>query len=77
MSLNNLSASLADAGRRGGLATIESASAGGWQPPNAAAYEPALASSLNNLSASLADAGRRDEAQQAREEAAALIPPTA
>ena len=39
---------------------------------NAAAYEPALASSLNNLSVRLAEAGRRDEALTAIEEAVAV-----
>lgn len=39
---------------------------------NAAAYEPALASSLNNLSLRLAEAERRDEGERAKREAGAL-----
>jgi hypothetical protein len=39
---------------------------------NAAAYEPALATSLNNLSVRLAEAGRREEGLAVQQEAAEI-----
>ncbi|MBK6957597.1 MAG: TIR domain-containing protein [Nitrosomonas sp.] len=75
MSLNNLSLSLAESGKRAeGLAAIERAVAIREQlaEDNFSAYGPALASSLNNLSNRLSDAGRRAEGLAAIECAVAI-----
>ena len=72
MSLNNLSVDLGEAGRRAeALAAIQEAVTVSRRlaAANAAAYEPALATSLNNLSIRLGEAGRPAEALAAIQEA--------